>query len=186
MIEAPSYPELQRALARARSVSDASEAHGTLVGALCVASPYTFEDWCAEILPEGRAVDGVAGTLQGVFEATVEALQGQEMQFQPLLPGDDVNLAERATALGEWCQGFLYGIGTGLLRDVDAAGGEVAEVLKDFTEITRLEIDPEDGDASNEDAYAELLEFVRVGVQLVFEQLDSLRDVPRPDGAALH
>jgi uncharacterized protein YgfB (UPF0149 family) len=177
---------LQRLLEQARAVTDAPEAHGTLVGALCAAPRYTAEDWWAEILPEGRAPSGLAEPLRDVFEATVEALQGQEMQFQLLLPDDEDSLAERATALGEWCQGFLYGLGTGRLRDVDAAGGEVGEVLRDLTEITHVDIDPEDGEATNEEAYAELVEFVRVGVQLVFEQLEPLRDVPRPAGAALH
>ena len=186
MVEIPSYPELQRVLTQARAVSDAPEAHGTLVGALCAAARYSLEDWIAEILPEGRASEAAAAPLRAMFEATVDALRSDEMQFQPLLPADEDSLAERAGALGEWCQGFLYGLGTGQFRDVDAAGSEVGEILRDLTEITRLDIDPEDGEAANEEAYAELVEFVRVGVQLVFEQLEPLRDVPRPSGVPLH
>lgn len=186
MIDALNYPELQRLLSQARAVSDAPEAHGTLVGALCAAPGYSFEDWLAEILPEGRAPQGIAESLRTVFDATAEALHGDEMGFQPLLPDDEDSLAERTTALGEWCQGFLYGVGTGQLRDIDSAGGEVGEILRDLTEITHIDVDPEDGEATNEEAYAELVEFVRVGVQLVFEQLEPLRDVPRPAGEPLH
>lgn len=181
-----SYPGLQRLLAQAHAVSDAAEAHGTLAGALCAASPYTFEDWLAEILPDGRATEGVADALRTVFDATVDALQGQQMEFQPLVPDDDDHLADRVTALGEWCHGFLYGLGTGQLRDLDAAGGEVGEVLRDFTEITHVTLEGDEGNDSSEEDYAQLVEFVRVGVQLVYEQLEPLRDVPRPDGAALH
>jgi uncharacterized protein YgfB (UPF0149 family) len=39
---------------------------------------------------------------------------------------------------------------------------------------------------TNESAYAELVEFVRVGVQLVFEELGPLRDQPPPPEASLH
>jgi uncharacterized protein YgfB (UPF0149 family) len=63
---------------------------------------------------------------------------------------------------------------------------EVGEILKDFTEITHVDVDPDDGEESNEAAYAELLEFVRVGVQILFEQLEPLRNVPRPSKVALH
>jgi len=185
-MEAPSFPELQRLLTQARAVSDAPEAHGTLVGALCAAARYTSNDWFAEILPEGRVPEAIAASLRAVFDATVDALQSHEMQFQPLLPDDEDGLAERTTALGEWCQGFLYGVGTGQLRDIDSAGGEVGEILRDLTEITHIEVDPEDGEATNEEAYAELVEFVRVGVQLIFEQLESMRGVPRPADASPH
>jgi uncharacterized protein YgfB (UPF0149 family) len=37
-------------------------------------------------------------------------------------------------------------------------------------------VDPDDGTESNEQAFAELVEFVRVGVQLLYEQLQPLRE----------
>ena len=40
-------------------------------------------------------------------------LRGDEMEFELLLPDDDAPLEQRATALSQWCQGFLYGFGTG-------------------------------------------------------------------------
>lgn len=180
-----SYPELQRLLSQTHALSDAAEAHGTLSGALC-ATLYTLDDWLAEILPEGRAPDAAAGGLRSVFEATVDALHGRQMQFQPLLPDDGDSLSARTAALGEWCHGFLYGIGSGRLQDLERAGTEVSEILRDLTEITRIDVDPDDGEASNEEAYTELVEFVRVGVQLLFEQLEPLRETPRSAAAPLH
>jgi uncharacterized protein YgfB (UPF0149 family) len=47
-------------------------------------------------------------------------------------------------------------------------------------EITRVGVDVQDSEESNERAYAELVEFVRVGVQLLFEDLEPLREPPRP------
>ena len=53
--------------------------------------------------------------------------------------------------------------------------------------ITRAGVDSGQSDESNESAYAELVEFVRVGVQLVFEELEPLRDPPpAPPGTPLH
>ncbi len=71
--------------------------------------------------------------------------------------------------------GFLYGLGSGSIQDLSKLPGEVGEVVKDFDEITRVGVDAGDAEESNEAAYAELVEFVRVGVQLVFEELDGLR-----------
>lgn len=174
------FAEVQRVLAQARALASAAEAHGTLAGALCATLPYSLDDWLAEILPDGRAAAEDSASLRQVFESTFSALGDEQMSFQPLLPDDAIPIQERTAALGEWCHGFLYGLGTGHLHDLATLQSEVGEILKDFTEITHVDVDPDDSPESNEAAYAELLEFVRVGVQLLFEQLEPLRNVPRP------
>ena len=176
-----SYTEIQRVLADERSMTDAAEAHGTLAGALCTASTYRFEDWLQEILPEGKAHDISNGALRGLYFLTTETLAGTDMAFEPLLPEDAQPLDERARALSQWCVGFLYGLGSGAIQDLSRLPGEVGEVVKDFDEITRVGVDAGDSEEQNESAYAELVEFVRVGVQLVFEELESLRDQPEGD-----
>lgn len=170
------FDELQRALVQSRALTDAAEAHGTLAGVLC-ATRCSLSDWLAEILPEGRAEGIAAERLQEVFDATAGALLDGQMAFTPLLPEDEAPITERTAALGEWCQGFLYGIGTGVaVPDAAQLQGEAAEVLRDMTEITHVDVDPDDGDESNEAAYAELVEFVRVGVQLLYDHLQPLRE----------
>ena len=182
----PDFAEVQRILSEARALSHAAEAHGTLAGALCASSTYNLDDWLAEILADGRAGAADAASLRQVFEATFGALGDEAMSFQPLLPADDQPIHLRTAALGEWCHGFLYGLGTAHLQDLATTRSEVGEILKDFTEITHVDVDPDDGEESNEAAYAELLEFVRVGVQILFEHLEPLRNVPRPAHVALH
>jgi uncharacterized protein YgfB (UPF0149 family) len=178
-----SYAEIQRVLADERSMTDAAEAHGTLAGALCTASTYRFEDWLQEILPEGRAHDLSTGALRGLYFLTTETLTGAEMSFEPLLPDDAQPLDERTAALSQWCVGFLYGLGSGAIQDLSKLSGEVGEVVKDFDELTRVGVGTGESEEENESAYAELMEFVRVGVQLVFEELESLRERPG-DGEA--
>jgi uncharacterized protein YgfB (UPF0149 family) len=73
------------------------------------------------------------------------------------------------------------------VRDLQALGDEADEILRDITAITQVGVDPEDSDDSNEEAYAELVEFVRVGVQLLFERLEPLRtSPPSEEPVALH
>ena len=51
--------------------------------------------------------------------------------------------------------------------------GELAEILADFGEISRAGVTAEDGENSDqaEFALAELTEYVRVSVQIVYEEL---------------
>jgi len=183
-MQAVDYTEIQQALVEAHSLTEAAEAHGTLAGSLCTTVAYRFEDWLAEILPEGQAGPEATRTLRGLFEHTAEALGEAQMQFSPLLPEDAQPIDARATALGQWCQGFIYGLGSSALADASGLPGDVGEIVRDLTEITRVGVDAAESPESNEGAYAELVEFVRVGVQLVFDELEPLRAAPpRTDGA---
>ena len=182
----PDYAEIEQLLAEQRSLTDAAEAHGTLSGCLCALADYGFQDWLKEILPEGRADAAAADTLYGLFTATAAALEQTEMEFEPLLPSDAQPLELRTAALALWCQGFLYGLGSGSIPDTSGLPGDVGEIVRDLTEITRAGVDDEQGEESNEGAYAELVEFVRVGVQLLFEELAPVRHAPLSDAAPLH
>ncbi len=180
------YTDIQRVLTEQRSLADAAEAHGTLAGCLCAAVGYRFEDWMHEILPDGRADALSTAALRQLYLDTAGSLEGPEMEFELLLPEDEQSIDSRTAALGQWCQGFLYGLGTSALQDASALPGEVGEIVRDFTEISRAGVDEEQTTETNESAYAELVEFVRVGVQLVFEELGPLRDQPPPPPGSLH
>jgi len=185
-MHATTYSRLSQALRDAHSMANAAEAHGTLTGALCATVGYRFEDWLNEILPDGQAQPESTATLEEIFRETAEALAGRNMEFQLLLPEDDEPIAERAAALGEWCVGFLYGLGASALADPRQLPGEVGEIVRDLTEISRVGVDRTASEESNESAYAELVEFVRVGVQLVFEELEPLRQPIERSSGTLH
>ncbi len=185
-MHAENYTEIQHVLLQERSLADAAEAHGTLAGCLCAAIGYRFEDWLQEILPEGQPQPLARETLRGLFVDTAGALEGPEMDFDLLLPADEQPLDARTEALAQWCQGFLYGLGTSVIHDAGGLPGDIGEVVRDLTEITRVAVDDQQTPESNESAYAELVEFVRAGVQLVFDELGPLRDQPGPPDVALH
>ena len=56
----------------------------------------------------------------------------------------------------------------------------MGEIVRDFTEISRASGDEAEADESNEQAYAELVEFIRVAAQVVFEELLPLRQQAYP------
>ena len=78
--------------------------------------------------------------------------------------------------------GFLYGLGSAG-EDIQARlSKDALEVLSDFSEVTRLRTDAEESESSEAD-YSEIVEYMRVGVMLIFEEL---RGRPRPgDGVHL-
>jgi uncharacterized protein len=170
------YAEIQRSLRASHALTDPSEAHGTLAGALCASSPYRLQDWLAEILPEGGGDGAIDPALATLYAATVEALQGRELDFDLLMPDDDRPIEERTRALTAWCTGFLYGLGTNGVADPQRLPGDLPEIVRDLTEITRAGVDASDSPEANESALAELVEFVRVGVQMVFDELETVRD----------
>ncbi|MFO7190580.1 MAG: UPF0149 family protein [Pseudomonadota bacterium] len=170
-----SFPEIAQALEQAGSTVPAAESHGCLCGAACVRADMTLERWLEEILPASDEESPVRERcLELLFADTIKALREDQMAFEPLLPDDDVALAQRAQALASWCQGFLYGFGTGGL----AASGlpdVVNEVLRDFSRIARTAADPGEASEEEEQAYAEVVEYLRAGVQLVHDELIGAR-----------
>jgi uncharacterized protein YgfB (UPF0149 family) len=174
------YAQLQRLMADCRALTEPAEAHGSLAGALCASEGYRLDDWLAEILPEGAGQGAAGACLRELYEETRSALGGAQMQFELLMPGDDEPLELRAAALTSWCNGFVYGLGTGGAADPDRLPGDAGEIVRDLAEITRAGVDEREGVEANEAALAELVEFVRVGVQVVFEELAALRRPPLP------
>jgi hypothetical protein len=163
------FPVLARALESAGSPLDAAEFHGGLCGVLCVGGPEAVAAWL------GRCPAELQEICAELESASWEALAGNEMAFDPLLPNDDTALPERVRALASWCSGFVSGLGQGGASFAGALSesDEVAEIIDDLIEIGNADLDVEAaGDVeSAEAAYAEVAEFVRVGVQIVFEEL---------------
>ena len=85
------------------------------------------------------------------------------MDFDLLIPAEDCPIEERTHALTAWCTGFLYGLGSNGAADPQRLPGDLGEIVRDLTEITRAGVDASDSLEANESALAELVEFVRVG-----------------------
>lgn len=183
------FDELERLLADADAEVAAAEAHGCLAGALCSTAPYRLEQWIDEILPDEevpRLASESRTVFAAVFAETERAMAAIDMAFQPLLPDDDAALVRRVAGLAQWCHGFLYGLALGGAVAPGRLSADVDEILRDFAEISRAEVDPADPVETGEAAYAELLEFVRTGAQIVFEELAEARRTVMPADPRVH
>lgn len=184
----PLYGELQAALGASPGGSAAAEAHGTLCGLLCAGAADVPEAWIhntlvdAEDFGSGRPGDA-RELLERLHAATARALAGDQMFFDLFLPDDDASLEDRAAALAAWCSAFLYGLAMRGLRPMEELPDELREILADFSEIGRAGVAEEEAEEEGETAYAELVEYVRVGVQIVFDECRAPRQA-EPAGPA--
>lgn len=174
------FDDVAQALAAGGSTVHAAEAHGCLCGALCARRIYLAAEWLEELLPDGlepgKTVSvTTAGPLKSLFDQGRAVLEAREMEFEPLLPPDEATLDERVEALGAWAQGFLYGFGAAGPFKPGTLTTAVAEVLTDFAEVARAGAVGSESVEVEEGALAELVEFVRVGVQLIYDELADLR-----------
>jgi uncharacterized protein len=173
------FSELEQTLAACDAPVGAAEAHGSLCGALAADAGFDTDGWLGGLLAEEDAeVEALRlrNLLETLVAETQAALASQDMEFEPLLPADEEPLERRVAALAEWCAGFLYGVGTGGFAPGEAAVPEaVHEVVRDFGEISRASIDAEESDESNEASYAEIVEYLRAGTQLAYEELEAHR-----------
>jgi uncharacterized protein YgfB (UPF0149 family) len=110
-----------------------------------------------------------------VVAGTRAALESDEFDFAPLLPDDDAPLAARVAALAAWSEGYLVGFGSGTSEQAVRRAGDVGEFLRDLSEIARAELEPGRAGEAGEGDYAQLVEFVRAGVQLAYDELAGAR-----------
>lgn len=174
----PSFESIDNALRTLGATGGAPEAHGSLCGLACLLGNAAGAVWVAGLLGSGADETASEGLLGLLAKDTCSALSEGDMSFLLLLPPDDRPLALRTEGLAEWCAGFLHGLGeaAGDKALHDALGSEVMrEIMADFGEIARLTLGDDEADIEAETAYSELVEFVRVSVQLTFEELHAVR-----------
>jgi uncharacterized protein YgfB (UPF0149 family) len=191
------YEKLRDSLLNVGAVLSLAELHGGICGALCASGPQAARTWLDEGLSMDSATDEafeLRTALHDLIPTTDAMLAGNEMEFEPLLPSDSAPLEEQVSALASWCQGFLGGLGFAAPdldargKRKDAAGSQVAEICADFVEIGRAGLTDEEADAADQAGFAlaELREYVRVGVQLVYEELAERRAAAQRDPRELH
>ncbi len=187
--EIPEFARIDRLLGRIGNPSDPAEIHGLLCGIYCLRGAVGRDVWMLQVLGDGyqEASREETNILLELFEATTRQFNDTDLGLALLLPDDDEPLSERADSLGEWCQGFMAGLGLGGIDSRQDLSAEVQEFLRDLLEISRLEFDTDEVDESDETAYVEIVEYVRMGILLVNEELrHRLREPAGPGSSRIH
>ena len=189
--QSPGYEELTACLASNDSDFSAAECHAILCGVLSCQNAIDAEDWGRRILSgelEADPNEGPLGTniheqdvqmLKGLIADTIQQLDDPEFGFFPLLPEDDDSIEDRSAALGEWSQGYLYGLSLGGLKEFKHLSEQAQEFAQDLVQISSLEIETEESEA-NEEAFFEIFEYVRMGVLAMRDEISPSEDAPKP------
>ena len=189
---------LDQALKRSGSNWGAAQAHGLLSARLAVADAAGAGEWLAQILEGTDSANALRAEtealLNTLFETTHRQLSRRQSEFVPLLPDDSEDPATRASALAEWCEGFLHGlVASDYSQSIGNSSGNslrerlaaepLADIIRDLLQMTRAAADDQVDDETNESAYAELVEYLRVAAQLAYEELAELRAAADADAA---
>ncbi|MCJ7591422.1 MAG: UPF0149 family protein [Woeseiaceae bacterium] len=182
MDEKVAYEVLEATLKNCGASWDAAQTHGLLTGRLAIVGVPAGPDWLLQVLEGTDEANALRLECQRIldrlYQSTYWQLSERLSEFEPLLPGDEDDVAERAVALANWCEGFLHGIVSARHGDAlrERLGAEpLSDIIKDMLQITRAGLDEESDEEDNESAYVELVEYVRVAAQLCYEELADIR-----------
>ena len=180
------YDEIETALNAADSVVSAPECHGILCGLICAQDRASEDIWKRLILPASGGQNQQAANayqlLQIVYTNTAQEMCDHGFTLTLLLPGDEQSLNDRVKALSLWCQGFLLGMTEGGLQTFKTLPEDTTELMRDFVKIARLADSAPEGDNDNETDFIEIEEYVRLGVQLIYQELQT----PNPPTKTIH
>ena len=174
------YDQINDALKRASSEIDAAEAHGVLSGLICTQDENVREHFLMHCFPDveqgNLLVQETMNLLDELCSDVKKQFQDSDFLFYPLLPDEESSLAAKVEALGYWCQGFLMGISLGGIVNTEKLPGELPGFIKDVIEVSQAENFDLDDEEQDEDAYTELVEYIRIGVLLFHEEICSLKE----------
>lgn len=124
---------------------------------------------CDHPYPEATPDQTRTAALKQLADWTESALGAQSLAFDLLLPSEDRPLRERATAVHDWVRGLLFGLTLGGLQRAQLRG-QALEAFDDLVELTYMDLDAVvEGDA-DEQALAEIVEFLRIAAMMIREE----------------
>jgi len=208
----PIYAELLSISDYCEQAESVAEVHGIFCGLLARDPFIPAQLWVKVLELEGEPSDTrfqmVRQQLEDLIQHSINMLNHIDVEFNPILPDDEENLAVRIKEFAAWTQGYLYGFSSYEAPDdfgpietyeIDDDGNSVAiptgielitkplvvdeeddeeefpetvtEILQDFAELSKAGHAEDALDESDEASYMELIEYLRVSVQLVFEEM---------------
>lgn len=175
------YNTVDDALIKANAIADASEAQGTLCGMICVSGTGDLNNWLSHIFGEEKDSDNLYvpesdKILTLLHDKTVSALTENNYDLELIMHSDEESLDTRIEDLINWCQGFLYGLSAAGLTDIKKLPEEASEILQDMLDISKAGYDQEADEEENEEAYTEIVEYIRIGVYVIYNTFNSMEN----------
>ena len=159
--------------------AELAECHGVACGLLCRRAESSVDvfigllDMLELVIKPGA---GLKMSLEELLDASKSQLADEDLGLSLWLPNDDEILEERTIALSHWCTGFLAGLGSGGEEALKTMSEDANDALKDLEQISRAEVVDTAESEEDENAFAEIVEYVRIVILMIRE------DLRGPDG----
>lgn len=170
-------PDFEHTLAIAQGnlePPELAECHGVVCGLLCRLPDASLDAYLG-LLDMLELLDspgtGLRMSLEELLNASREQLVDLDMGLTLWLPNDDESLEERTMALSQWCSGFLAGIGSSGDDALEALSDDGKEALRDLQQISLADVTDTQESEEDENAYAEIIEYIRVAILMIREDL---------------
>lgn len=170
-------PDFEHTLAISKGnleASELAECHGVCCGLLCRRSNATLDAFIGllnmmELVKEpGTALKM---SLEDLLTTSKKQLQDEDMGITLWLPDDRETLEDRTMALAQWCNGFLAGIGTSGDDALKSLSDDSNEALRDLQRISTADVTDTTESEEDENAYAEIVEYIRIAILMIREDL---------------
>ena len=181
----PDYAEINAALQDAKTTLNAAQTHGMLCGLIAATSGQVGEHWEKRLFGNKKNPQ-ISEMLERLLEVSYHQMSEFSFEFNLLLPDDDIDINARTESLGLWCQGFLTGLEKCSVPIQNRPESEVTEALNDILAISQVSFGDIATNEEDETAYFELVEYVRLSVLMIFQELRGPQAAIRDNTAELH
>ena len=176
------FSEIKEMLLQINSLHDVAESHAMACGMLVANTAADKLAWVKQVMGEIEEENlppaEIIKSLGEWFDEIKNQMQATELRFDLCLPDDDEIIAIRVKALQEWCRGFIFGIAMSGIKDFKSLPEDTSELIDDFSRIgAEEEFELDDLDEA-EVSYADICQYVRVGVLLINEELQPMTSTP--------
>ncbi|MGE3919803.1 MAG: UPF0149 family protein [Gammaproteobacteria bacterium] len=168
------YDEISVLLKEIDPSASPSETHG-LITAFISADVHLDAQFCLDHIFKGKKSKKNRDFLLEIYKTTFQKLNSPDFDFELLVPDDEQPLNERAQALSEWCEGYLTGLNLVGIKSDSITSEDGREALQNMLEIAKLDYDRIETTESDESAYAEVYEYVRMAAILIHTEIAESR-----------
>lgn len=181
-MQLPDYDLLTDLISRSDLPFMPAELHGIATGLLIVDAATPTQRYQQLVMTEPDTGDGPAmeslAQLQTLFETTRNLLQTPTLDFDLLLPDEAETLELRIDSACEWARGCLYGLMEQGLMPEDDISEDVSGFISDLIQISQGGYHVNESEDA-ELVYADLLEYLRMGVLMTQEELQPIKAAPQ-------
>ena len=145
-----------------------------LCGLLCIDSQANRITWYKKLFKDLCPNQDEILKLTALFDQTIQELNSLDFNFNLELPNDDAPLSSRIIAISDWCKGLIFGLDKSQLIKDTKISQNCQEYMEDVVKISQINnLDLQDN--NDEDTnFENIVEYLRIGLFLLYEELQPL------------